>query len=374
MFAENFQILHSLGSGAMGEVFAAIDTRSNQHVAIKVIRDDKELSQYVRKRFHRESKLLAQLNHPNIIRIHEEGTHKGQPYFVMNLVEGVTFKTILQNKKFPLRRKIMLLKQVIEAVHYAHNHGIIHRDLKPQNIMVTDDDHALVMDFGIAHNQATNSTIKLTKTGMIVGTPMYMSPEQVNGEEITHASDIFALGAIMYEIITGQTPFSGNLSKIMWQIANTSPQHPRKISPQTPKDLAKICLKAMEKNKKERYSTALLMAQDLDRYLCGEKISVRTSASLPRWIQKNTYTVILPIAILSVGLFVLLPSKQQASEKEKTNLANKHKDNRNEKIDNTPPRHGPRRLPPSSGDPRFGSIHTEVFVKEHFDFCSNAVI
>lgn len=365
MFAENFKILHSLGSGAMGEVFAAIDNRSNQHVAIKVIRDDKELSEHVLKRFRRESQLLSQLNHPNIIRIHEEGSYQGQPYFVMNLVEGVTFKTILQDKTFPLRRKLILLKQVAEAVHYAHEHGIIHRDLKPQNIMATSDDHALVMDFGIAHNQATNSTTKLTKTGMIVGTPMYMSPEQVNDEEITHSSDIFALGTIMYETITGKAPFSGNLSKIMWQIANTSPQHPRKISPQTPKDLAKICLKAMEKNKEIRYATALLIAQDLDRYLCGEKISVRTTVNLSRWLQQNTYTILLPIAILSISTSLLL-TKQGTSE-------NEHK----EKVENTPrenleshPRHrGHRESPPIHGDPRFDSIHQEILVKKHFDIC-----
>lgn len=368
MFAENFQILHSLGSGAMGEVFAAIDHRSNQHVAIKVIRDDKELSEHVLKRFRRESKLLSQLNHPNIIRIHEEGSYQGQPYFVMNLVEGVTFKTILQDKTFPLRRKIVLLKQVAEAIHYAHEHGITHRDLKPQNIMVTSDDHALVMDFGIAHNQATNNTTKITKTGMIVGTPMYMSPEQVNGEEITHSSDIFALGAIIYETITGKTPFSGNLSKIMWQIVNTSPQHPRKIAPQTPKDLAKICLKAMEKNKEIRYSTTLLIAQDLDRYLCGEKISVRTSVNLSRWLQQNAYTVLLPIAILGISIFFLLPAKQEK-------LENEH--NRNEKTENMPRenfesrprRQGTRQSPPIYGDPRFDSIHQEISVKEHFDIC-----
>ncbi|BBM83745.1 serine/threonine-protein kinase [Candidatus Uabimicrobium amorphum] len=373
MFAENFQILHSLGSGAMGEVFAAIDTRNNKRVAIKVIRDDKEISQQILKRFDRESNLLEQLNHPNIVRVYEKGIFQNQPYFTMDLVEGTTFKTILQNRNFTLRRKLIVLKQVIEAVHYAHNYGIIHRDLKPENIMVTADDHALVMDFGVAHNQATNNTIKLTKTGMLIGTPVYMSPEQVNGEKITCASDVFTLGAIMYEIITGQTPFSGNLSKIMWQIANAPPQHPRKISPNIAKDLARICLKAMDKNISRRYLSALEMAQDIDCYLCGEKISISPYANFHHWLRQNTYTVILPFAILSVGIFFLLSNEKQTSGKTTTNditvnTPNTENPKRPKKIkypegfEHWPP-------PPTPIDPRFGSMHKEIFVKEHYDFC-----
>ena len=311
MFANKYQIVSVLGTGAMGKVFEAIQVGKNQRFAIKVIHKNKEGSQEIVKRFYRESELLAKLNHPNIINIHEHGEFQGQPYFVMDLVKGTTFTQIIQQPNYPLRRKLILLTQVLEAVHSAHVEGIIHRDLKPENIMVTDNGKALVMDFGIARDQGDSHSTKLTKTGMLVGTPLYMSPEQINGEKITAKSDIYTLGVIMYQVITGKVPFEGNLSKIMWQIAHSDPVHPREISDNIPKNLAAICLKAMVKEQEERYSTARAMANDIKRYLKGQKISIKHSFDAKKWITQNYRKLLMSIILICVSLFFVFGNNKK---------------------------------------------------------------
>ncbi|WP_372368712.1 protein kinase [Candidatus Uabimicrobium sp. HlEnr_7] len=311
VFAEKYEVLGILGSGAMGKVFKALDKTSNQQVAIKVIHKSQEDSQDIVKRFYRESKLLEKLNHPHIIKIYEQGEYEGQPYFVMDLVQGTTLTAVLKQKNYPLRRKLSLLIQVLEAVDCAHNEGVIHRDLKPDNIMVTPKAKALVMDFGIARDQDDQNATKLTKTGMLVGTPLYMSPEQINGEKVTDASDIYTLGVIMYEIITGKVPFCGNLSKIMWQVAHSDPTHPREVSNNIAKDLSKICLKAMAKEQEERYTTAKAMADDIRCYLKGQKISAKSSFGVKKWVSKNRNSLLLPCVVLIVGLIFLSQNKDK---------------------------------------------------------------
>ncbi|WP_372368352.1 protein kinase [Candidatus Uabimicrobium sp. HlEnr_7] len=302
VFADKYKIVGVLGSGAMGKVFEAIEIGKARRYAIKVIHKNKEGSEEIVKRFYRESKLLQKLNHPNIIKIHEQGEFQGQPYFVMDLVKGCTFTEIIKRPSYPFRRKLVILIQVLEAVHSAHREGIIHRDLKPDNIMVTNEGKALVMDFGIARDQGDNQSTKLTKTGMLVGTPLYMSPEQINSEKTTAKSDIYTLGVIMYEVITGKVPFDGNLSKIMWQIAHSDPVHPREISDSVPKNLATICLKAMIKEKEERYTTARTMANDIKRYLKGQKISAKHPVNIKKWFLKNR-SFVISFTILCLGVF-----------------------------------------------------------------------
>ncbi|BBM83747.1 serine/threonine protein kinase [Candidatus Uabimicrobium amorphum] len=318
MFANKYQIVGVLGAGAMGKVFEAVQIGKNKRFAIKVIHKNKEGSQEMVKRFYRESKLLAKLNHPNIIKIHEHGEFQGQPYFVMDLVKGSTFTKIIKQSNYPFRRKLVLLTQVLEAVHSAHLEGIIHRDLKPDNIMVTGNGKALVMDFGIARDQGDNQSTKLTKTGMLVGTPLYMSPEQINGEKVTSQSDIYTMGVIMYEVITGKVPFEGNLSKIMWQIAHSDPVHPREISDKIPKNLSAICLKAMVKEQEERYPTARAMANDIKRYLKGQKISVKHPFDPKKWLAQNYRKVVIPIILVCAGLFFALNNTHQDDHNNET--------------------------------------------------------
>lgn len=306
LFANKYKIIKVLGTGAMGKVFEAINITNQKKVAIKVIHKSKEGSEEIVKRFLRESKLLQKLTHPGIIKIHAQGSHKEQPYFVMDLVTGSTFTDVLK-KKSPMRTKLKILVQALEAVHAAHNEGIVHRDLKPDNIMVTEENKALVMDFGIARDQGDENATKLTQTGMLIGTPIYMSPEQINGEKITFKSDIYSMGVIMYQLLTGKRPFTGNVSKIMWQVTHVEAISPKEISPKTPEDLAIICLKAMNKDKNDRYITARAMANDIKRYFKGEAISVKPDLG---WKKYNKLFVILAVLFVSFGFFELFMSSE----------------------------------------------------------------
>ncbi|MBD3674658.1 MAG: serine/threonine protein kinase [Planctomycetaceae bacterium] len=286
-----FEIEEELGRGGMGVVFRARQTDLKRDVAIKVIRshqlaDDEEL-----RRFQVEAQAAARLKHPNIVAVHEIGDVDGQHYFAMDYVTGETLSDRLKAGPLDVDEAASLLIPIAEAVHYLHGHQVMHRDLKPSNILLNEDGQPLVTDFGLARIYG-NDEAQQTQTGVIIGTPSYMSPEQAAGRVklITHRSDIYSLGAILYEMLTGQPPFKkDNPLDTIVQVIEQEPQLPRRLRPGLPRDLEKICLKCLEKDPDKRYATADEFAKDLDRYLRGEHVQAASPSivnRVTRWARR----------------------------------------------------------------------------------------
>jgi serine/threonine protein kinase len=258
-----YTLIRELGQGGAGRVYLARDPELGREIAIKIL-DGGVAAQP--ERFRREMGILAALRHPNIVAIYDAGTEDGRPYYAMEYAGGRS----LAEAKLPLAEAVAILEQVALACHAAHEKGIVHRDLKPANVLLAD--RPLVADFGIAKVQ----NAELTETGMTLGTPSYMSPEQAAGTEVDARSDIFSLGTMLYEMMTGRKPFLGtNVFDIAAQVARHDPTPPREIDAKLPRDLEIVALKAMAKRPERRYPTALAFAQDLRAWREGRPIAAR---------------------------------------------------------------------------------------------------
>jgi len=258
-----YRILGELGRGAMGVVYRASDDVLNRKVAIKTINmaaDPEERTEYER-RFYQEAKAAGSLNHPNIVTIYDLGQAGDVVYMAMEYIEGTELRDLLVRGRIEIATAIDIVAQVAEGLAFAHERGVIHRDVKPANIMVVPDGPAKIMDFGIARMRS--SEVK-TQTGMLLGSPKYMSPEQLLGSEVDHRCDIFSLGVVLYEAVTGAPPFSGSdISQIMYQIVNTIPPAPSVVNRRAPAMLDRILAKAMAKDPAARYQQARELAADL---------------------------------------------------------------------------------------------------------------
>jgi serine/threonine protein kinase len=259
-----YEIVGELGQGAMGVVYSAKDPLIGRTVAIKTInlglmREDK--AEY-EGRFYQEAKAAGCLSHPNIVTIYDVGKSDDVAYIAMEFLEGRELRDILNDgQRLSVDQALDIVIQVALGLDYAHEHGIIHRDVKPSNIMVIRDGHVKITDFGIA--RMASSTVR-TQTGMVLGSPKYMSPEQVMGQSIDLRSDIFSLGVLLYELLTGKTPFNGeNISAIMYQTVNTVPPAPSTLNPGVNEMLDLIIAKAMAKELDDRYQNAKELANDL---------------------------------------------------------------------------------------------------------------
>jgi len=264
------RILGEIGAGGMGRVFLAQDEGLNRKIAIKVLNERFSKEAAVRSRFMEEARALAQISHPNIVAIHSLGTSEETPHFVMEYVEGTDL--FRATRALTIGQRAELMQKIVLAVQVLHQHQILHRDLKPANILVRADLEPKLLDFGLARR--TDSDLRLTIFGEIVGTPNYLSPEQTTPERNLDArSDIFSLGTILYEMLTGELPFSArSLAQQLESIRKDDPTLPRRLNPDIPGDLQDICLKALEKKPENRYRSAQEMADDLERFLAGEKV------------------------------------------------------------------------------------------------------
>ncbi len=264
-----YQIQGILGKGAMGTVYRGIDPAINRPVALKTIRldfvsDPEELAE-LKERLHREAQAAGKLSHPNIVTIYDVGSEGSLQYIAMEYLQGQTLEELIKRKtRFNYKIIAQMISQICSALQYAHDQGIVHRDVKPANIMVLSDYRVKVMDFGIARVDSNS----MTKTGIAMGTPNYISPEQLRGKEIDRRADIFSLGVMMYEMLLGRRPFKGeNLTSLMYAILNNDPEKPSSIRPQVPLLFDHIIAKALKKDPAERYQKASDVIVDLHDFM-----------------------------------------------------------------------------------------------------------
>ncbi|MGL5097405.1 MAG: serine/threonine-protein kinase, partial [Planctomycetia bacterium] len=274
----------------MGEVYEAFDDRLRRRVAVKMLRTD-DYTVETSARLLREAEVLAELNHPNIVKILELGSHVGEPFIVLEYVAGGTLAAWLKGRPQPPRDAALLAAVVARGIESAHERGIIHRDLKPANVLLeTDRDltpgekaaplrlrdcFPKISDFGLAKWRQWAES--LTLTGHVMGTPSYMAPEQAStAAEVGPAADVYALGAVLYEMVTGRPPFRGeDAVQTLWLVTQTEAVAPRVLQPGVPRDLETICCKCLEKNPAARYAGAAFLAADLEAFLAGRPIAAR---------------------------------------------------------------------------------------------------
>src|SRR5262249_5812193 len=241
-------------------------------------------------RFLREARAMAGLRHPNVVQLHDVGEANGRPYFTMELLEGSSLAKKLAGAPQPARQAAALVATLAEAVQAAHPGGIVHRDLKPANVLLTADGTPKVTDFGLARRLDGDEA--LTLSGAVMGTPSYAAPEQAQGrKEIGTAADVYALGAILYECLTGRPPFRAETAAAtLRQVVADDPVAPRRVNPSVPRDLETICLKCLHKEPQRRYASAAALVEDLGRFLRGEAIAARpvgVVGSLRRWMRRS---------------------------------------------------------------------------------------
>ncbi len=290
----DYELLEEIARGGMGVVCKARQTSLNRLVAIKLIRGGQLASANDVRRFHAEARAVARLDHPGIVPIYDVGEYQGQPYFSMKLIEGGSLRDFLASPDHDLAAGVSLLVSVARAVQHAHEQGILHRDLKPGNILLDTQGQPHVADFGLAKSMPRAegaSTIEpLTESGAVLGTPGYMAPEQAAGQQqLTGAVDVYSLGAILYELLTGQPPFRGtNLLETLQKVQSCEPEPPRRLNPAVPRDLETICLKCLEKEPGRRYPSAAVLADDLERWLRGDSIQRPSlGGSVRRWWRRQ---------------------------------------------------------------------------------------
>jgi tRNA A-37 threonylcarbamoyl transferase component Bud32 len=271
-----YEIGDLLGQGGMGLVYKARQAALQRHVALKMIISGANASADERARFRTEAEAVARLQHPNIVQIYEVGEQAGCLYLALEFLGGGSLAQQIAGKPVPPRRAAQLILELARAMHHAHKQGIIHRDLKPANVLLTESGVAKIADFGLA--KRLDADLSHTQTGAVLGSPSYMAPEQAEGKvrAIGPATDIYALGAVLYELLTGRPPFVGlSLLDTIDQVRSHDPVPPQTLQPKVPGDLATICLKCLEKKPAMRYVSAEALAEDLERFLAGEPIAAR---------------------------------------------------------------------------------------------------
>src|SRR5258707_9260205 len=274
----DYELLEEIGRGGQGVVYRAHQKSLNRTVALKVIGLGPWATETTLKRFRREADAAASLDHPFIVPIHEVGERDGCCYFSMNFVEGGQLDEVVKGAPMSIRQAAELIAKVARTVHYAHEHGILHRDIKPGNILLDTKGEPHLTDFGLARLVEAESTV--TRTLEAMGTPSYMAPEQAagNNADVGKATDVYGLGAVFYELLTGHPPFAGGTTyQTIRLLLDTEPRQPRLWNRKIARDLSTICLKCLEKDPQRRYSSALALAEDLEHWLKHEPIRAKRS-------------------------------------------------------------------------------------------------
>jgi tRNA A-37 threonylcarbamoyl transferase component Bud32 len=324
----DYELLEEIARGSMGIVYKARQVSLKRIVALKMIRAGQLASAEEVRRFRTEAENAATLDHPNIVPIYEVGEKDGQHYFTMKRIKGGSLAQHLRRLGHSPRACAQLVARVARAVHHAHQSGILHRDLKPANILLDRRGQPHVTDFGLAKRVEGNAV--MTQTGIIVGTPTYMAPEQAAGKkQLTIAVDIYALGTILYQLLTGRPPFrASNLIEMVRMLLEEEPTRPRSVDPHIDRDLETICLKCLEKDPGRRYGSAELMAKDLEHWLAGEPIQGRRTTIPERaikWAKRNpvmagmgSLVIVILAFATAVSSFFAVRAEQKAWEARKS--------------------------------------------------------
>ena len=301
-----------LGAGGMGEVYRARQQRPDRAVALKILKARPSNARELLARFHVEADAAARLRHPNIVQIYEAGESADAAFIAMELVEGESLAARLAQAVLEPCGAAKLLSPLAQAVHFAHRNGVVHRDLKPSNVLIERDGTPKLSDFGMAKILGDEGSDQ-TQTGAVIGTPAYMAPEQASdGKAVGPAADVYGLGAILYECLTGRPPFKGSTAlETLEQIRTQEPLLPGRLQPGIPRDLETICMKCLAKDPAGRYPSALTLAEDLDRFIRGEPIKARSVGVLTKvwkWAQRRPALAALTLTsgLLAVGLVVII--------------------------------------------------------------------
>ncbi len=292
-----YTLIEEIGNGGMGVVYRALQRNLNREVAIKMIRQDRLTTLADRQRFFVEAEATARLDHPGIVPVYEVGQQAGRPFFSMLFVKGQTLAELLHRGPLESRESARIMVQICEAIDFAHRRGILHRDLKPSNILLDEQGQARVSDFGLA--KLCDSADNLTRTDAVVGTPLYMSPEQASGRNslVGPAADIYSLGSVLYHMLTGRPPFLGDSPmQLAIKIMEVEPPAPRMLDPKIDRDLEMIVIRCLQKPPDLRYSTAGDLANDLRAFLHDEPVQARSgrlTQVVARWFRETHHAVVL---------------------------------------------------------------------------------
>jgi WD40 repeat protein/predicted Ser/Thr protein kinase len=329
-----YEIIKELGRGGMGVVYLAWQQGLNRLTALKMIRAGDDASPQELARFRTEAEAVARLQHPQIVQIYEIG-HEARPYIALEYVDGRSLAHHLAGTPLPARQAAQVLESLARAMHYAHQRGIVHRDLTPGNVLLTADGVAKITDFGLAKILVGGGAVQ-TQTGDIVGTPSYMAPEQARGKpkEVGPATDVYALGALLYEMLTGRPPFRAETPlETLHQVQADEPVSPSRLQPKLPRDLVTICLKCLQKEPRQRYASAEALAEDLRRFLAEEPIQARPASRTEkawRWCRRNpalaaasgfAAAAFVAAVVLLVGIAVMQSRAATDLRREQANTA-----------------------------------------------------
>ncbi len=312
-----YEILGVLGHGGMGVVYRARQLKANRLTALKMIRAVEHATPHDRVRFQIETEAVARLQHPHIVQLHEVGEVRGQPYFSLEFCDGGTLTEQLKKKPPSPRESAELIETLARAMHYAHLRGVVHRDLKPGNVLLTAAGAPKITDFGLA-KRIDDEARDVSKSGAVMGTAAYMAPEQAAGKvrDTGPAADVYALGALLYECLTGRPPFEGAQHAVLVRVMSEEPAPPSRLAPKVPRDLETICLKCLSKGPARRYASAEALADDLRRFLADEPVQARPVGRLERavkWARRRpaaaalvgvTVLALVALAVLSANLVV----------------------------------------------------------------------